>query len=127
MDGGSCIRQKADILQINQCKRRVDELSESFDYLSTAIELAGNNVRLKILFLLNKEGQLCVCDLSDILNLSVSAVSQHLKKLSNNGVVFKKREAQTIYYSLSSTYYEVLSPLFQILDKNVKLQSYEVK
>ncbi|MEO0075418.1 MAG: transcriptional regulator, partial [candidate division WOR-3 bacterium] len=49
MDNISCIRQQADIKQINRCKDRVSELNGSFDYLSNGLELAGNNVRLKIL------------------------------------------------------------------------------
>jgi len=65
----SCIRQQADIKQINRCKDRVSELNSSFDYLSNGLELAGNNVRLKILFMLYEEKRLCVCDLSDILEV----------------------------------------------------------
>ncbi|GAB4349091.1 MAG: hypothetical protein Fur0028_09320 [Bacteroidales bacterium] len=57
MDNNSCIRQQADIKQVNRCKDRVSELSGSFDYLSNGLELAGNNVRLKILFLLYEEKQ----------------------------------------------------------------------
>ena len=45
MDNISCIRQQADIKQINRCKDRVSELNGSFDYLSNGLELAGNNVR----------------------------------------------------------------------------------
>ena len=52
MGNNSCIRQQADIEQINRCKDRVLELNDSFDYLSNGLELAGNTVRLKILFLL---------------------------------------------------------------------------
>jgi hypothetical protein len=44
-----------DIKQINRCKDRVSELNGSFDYLSNGLELAGNNVRLKILFLFMKK------------------------------------------------------------------------
>ena len=55
MDNTSCIRQQADIKQINRCKERVSELHGSFDYLSNGLELTGNNVRLKILFLLFEE------------------------------------------------------------------------
>ena len=127
MEVNSCIRQKADVLQIIRCKERVSELNDSFDFLSSGIELAGNNVRLRILFLLFEEDELCVCDLSDILGLSVSAVSQHLRKLSDRGVVIKKRNAQTIYYSLSDTYSEVLKPLLLIIVNNNKPQEYEVK
>ncbi|MDT8347868.1 MAG: ArsR family transcriptional regulator, partial [Flavobacteriaceae bacterium] len=72
MKQNTCIRQQADVQQINRCKDRVSELNGSFDYLSTGLELAVNNVRLKILYLLYEESQLCVCDLSDILGMNVS-------------------------------------------------------
>ena len=87
MDNNSCIRQQADIKQINRCKDRVSELNGSFDYLSNGLELAGNNVRLKILFLLYEEKRLCVCDISDILGMTISAVSQHLRKLKDRKLI----------------------------------------
>jgi len=43
---------------------------------------------------------MCVCDLSDVLDISIPAVSQQLKKLSEGGLVRKKRVAQTIFYFL---------------------------
>ena len=49
MENNSCIRQQADIKQINRCKDTVLELNESFDYLANGLSLVGNNVRLKIL------------------------------------------------------------------------------
>ena len=52
MENNSCIRQRADIEQINRCKDTVSELNESFDYLANGLSLVGNSVRLKILYLL---------------------------------------------------------------------------
>lgn len=118
MDNISCIRQQADIEQINRCKNRVSELYSVFDYLSNGLELAGNNVKLKILFLLHKEKKLCVCDLSDILEMTVSAISQHLRKLKDRKLIEMERQAQTIFYSLTKEYEKMLNPLFRILDKN---------
>ena len=43
----------------------------------------------------------CVCDLSDILGVTQSAVSQHLAKFRAYGVVSARRDNQTIFYSLA--------------------------
>ncbi|MBI3134739.1 MAG: helix-turn-helix transcriptional regulator [Bacteroidetes bacterium] len=118
MDNNSCIRQQADIKQINRCKDRVSELNDAFGYLSNSLELAGNNVRLKILFLLYEEKRLCVCDISDILGMTISAVSQHLRKLKDRKLILTDREAQTIFYSITKEYEKLLKPFFKILDKN---------
>lgn len=118
MENNSCIRQQADIIQINRCKERVLELNGSFDYLSNGLELAGNKVRLKILFLLDEESQLCVCDLSDILGMTVSSVSQHLRKLKDRNLIETERRAQTIFYSLTNEYKSLLKPFFKVLEEN---------
>lgn len=118
MENNSCIRQKADIKQINRCKDTVSELNESFDYLANGLSLVGNSVRLKILYLLFEEKRLCVCDLSDILGMNISAISQHLRKMKDRNLLETDREAQTIFYSLTAEYSILLNPFFKILDKN---------
>lgn len=118
MENLSCIRQQADIQQINRCKGRVSALNGTFGYLSQGLELAGNNVRLKILYLIYEEKRLCVCDLSDILGMTISAVSQHLRKLKDRKLLTMERQAQTIFYSLTKEYQKMLQPLFKILDEN---------
>ena len=75
--------------------------------------MVGNEVRLKILYLLEEEnGGLCVCDISDILEMTVPAVSQHLKKLKVAGIIEPKREGQTIFYSLNERNIDIIRPLF---------------
>lgn len=123
MENNSCIRQQADIEQINRCKDTVSELNESFDYLANGLSLVGNSVRLKILYLLFVEKRLCVCDLSDILGMNISAISQHLRKMKDRNLLETEREAQTIYYSLTPEYSTLLNPFFEILDKDKILQT----
>ncbi len=118
MENNSCIRIEADIEQISNCKQTVSELENSFDLLSNALSLAGNNVRLKILFLLSQEQELCVCDLSDILSMKISAISQHLRKLKDKNLIRPKRKAQTIFYSLSKEYEKLFSPFFELIENN---------
>ncbi|MDP2060731.1 MAG: metalloregulator ArsR/SmtB family transcription factor, partial [Flavobacteriaceae bacterium] len=95
-----CIRLFADQVQIGNCKEKLYSNAKTFSRLSNLLALAGNEVRLKILFLLEEEDELCPCDLADILGMSVPAVSQHLRKLKDGEVVTTRRDGQTIYYSL---------------------------
>lgn len=123
MDNNSCKRQQADIDQINRCKDRISDLNSSFDYVANRLELAGNPVRMRILFLLQEESRLCVCDISDILGMTISAVSQHLRKLKDRNLIDTEREAQTIFYSLTKEYENMLKPIFMILRDNQTLET----
>ncbi|MCX2679872.1 metalloregulator ArsR/SmtB family transcription factor [Galbibacter sp. EGI 63066] len=123
MDKISCIRQQADIKQINRCKDSISKINGTFDQLSGGLQLAGNTVRLKILFLLYEEQQLCVCDLSDVLGMTISAVSQHLRKLKDRKLIEAERQAQTIFYSLTKEYKEMFKPFFSILEENKTLET----
>ena len=58
-------------------------------------------VRLRILFLLLKRGELCVCDLVDTLEISQSVVSRHLAYLRNNGILNSRRDGAWVYYTLA--------------------------
>ncbi|WP_303317616.1 metalloregulator ArsR/SmtB family transcription factor [Flavivirga abyssicola] len=122
MKNNICIRLKADAKQIINCREVVQELDNSFDELSSILSLTGNSVRLKLLYLLNKEGRLCVCDLSDILEMNVSAISQHLRKLKDRNLIYSKKEAQTIFYSVSKDKLTLLIPFFKILDNSKVLE-----
>ena len=122
MEKITCIRIEADIEQIANCKQTINGLDSSFDLLSKALSLAGNEVRLKILFLLFQEKKLCVCDLSDILSMNISAISQHLRKLKDRNIIKPERKAQTIFYSLSTKYEKLFSPFFKLIEGNKILE-----
>lgn len=109
----SCIRQFADKVQIENCRSTLQANNKSFGDLSGLLALAGNEVRLKILFLLDEEGELCPCDISDILGMSIPAVSQHLRKLKDKNVINGRREGQTIFYALEKDKLAILKPFFK--------------
>jgi ArsR family transcriptional regulator, lead/cadmium/zinc/bismuth-responsive transcriptional repressor len=119
-----CIRIFADQAQINECKSKLKANSTSFSQLGKVLELAGNEVRLKILYLLEEENELCPCDLSDILGMSIPAVSQHLRKLKDGNVIESRRDGQTIYYSLKEEHLKILKPFFKYINQqNLKTQT----
>ncbi|MCA9747693.1 MAG: metalloregulator ArsR/SmtB family transcription factor [Candidatus Kapaibacterium sp.] len=117
----SCIRAYADKVQIDNCREIIQANEKSFGILSSLLALAGNGVRLKILFLLEEENELCPCDLSDILGMSIPAISQHLRKLKDGNVVEGRREGQTIFYSLKEEQLSILQSLFRhIINNSIK-------
>ena len=77
------------------------------------LSLAGNDVRMKMLYLLEEENELCVCDLADILEMTIPAVSQHLRKLKDGNILQTRRSGQTIFYSLKEEHLEIIKPLFE--------------
>ena len=112
-----CIRILADVEQITQCRTNIKQKERSFQQLANVLDLAGNEVRLKILYLLEEENELCPCDLSDILNMSMPAVSQHLRKLKDGNVIHSRKEGQTIFYSVKEDHIKVLRPFFKYLNQ----------
>ena len=66
------------------------------------LKALSNENRLILLCAL-AEGELSVGQLSQRVDLSQSALSQHLAVLRREGLVSTRRESQTIYYSLAST------------------------
>jgi ArsR family transcriptional regulator len=59
----------------------------------------SDETRLRILYLLLK-GELCICDLMEVLELPQSKVSRHMAYLKNAGFVDDRREAVWVYYTL---------------------------
>jgi len=112
----------ADINQIKECRETIKTVDESLMLLANAFSLVGNDVRIKILYLLQKEGQLCPCDLSDILRMNISPVSQHLRKLKDAKIITSKKTGQTIFYSVSVEYSEILKPVFKLITNNKVLE-----
>lgn len=113
----TCIRLQADIVQIKSCREKLKTNSKSFLQLGQVLALTGNEVRLKILYLLEEETELCPCDLSDILGMSIPAVSQHLRKLKDGHIIEARKEGQTIFYSVRTEHLRILRPFFKIINQ----------
>ena len=117
----TCIRVLADPVQIKECKESLNQIDDQLDQSTQIFNLSGNPMRLKILFLLHKEGEMCPCDLSDILDISVGGVSQHLRKLKDGKLVKDKKVGQTVFYSLVVTNIQIIKPVLDgLLQQNHK-------
>ena len=99
INGKLCIGPNFSKAEFALIKRNLDE-QKGLKTLADSLGVAGNLQRLKILYVLHAHKQMCVCDLAEVLELTDSAVSQHLRKLKDKNIVKSRREGQTIFYSL---------------------------
>jgi len=101
VEGKLCIGPTFSKAEFALIKRNLAE-QKGLATLADLLGIAGNIQRLKILYLLHAHKEMCVCDLAQVLELTDSAASQHLRKLKDKNIVKTRRKGQTIYYSLVS-------------------------
>lgn len=77
------------------------QFTPDLDEQAAILSVLGQSTRLRLFYLLARLGEVCVCDLGEILGVSQSAVSQHLAKFKAHGLVKVRRENQTLFYGLS--------------------------
>lgn len=67
---------------------------------TSLLKAMANECRLLILCHLAESGELSVGELTDRVGLSQSALSQHLAKLREEGLVATRKEAQSVFYRI---------------------------
>lgn len=60
----------------------------------------ADETRLRSLLLIAREGELCVCELTEALQESQPKISRHLAQLRNCGLLRDRRQGQWIFYHL---------------------------
>ena len=113
----NCIRGCANVNLINRGIEGIRNFNSQIKCTAKILNLAGNETRLKILYLIKTEKKVCVCDMSDILGISVSAISQQLRKLKDGRLLKSEKEGQTIFYRFHPELEEILEHVFAIFDK----------
>jgi ArsR family transcriptional regulator len=61
----------------------------------------GDPVRLRLFHILSLQDELCVCQLTETMQLPQSTVSRHLAILRHTGLVATRREGKWIHYRLA--------------------------
>ena len=74
--------------------------AEELDSMGAFFKVLGDRTRLRILHAL-LASELCVCDLSETLGMSISAVSHQLAVLKRARLVKHRRDGKVIYYAIN--------------------------
>ena len=65
-------------------------------------QMLADTTRLRISMLLQRYGELCVCELTHALELSQPKISRHLGQMRESGLVQTRREGRWMYYCLEA-------------------------
>lgn len=77
------------------------------DPIAASFHALSDPLRLQVIELLRQE-ELCVCDLCEVLQVSQSKLSFHLKTLREAQLVRSRQEGRWMYYSLNLPQFAVL-------------------
>ena len=74
--------------------------------------------RLKIIALINREKELCVCEISDTLHIAQPLVSRHLKQLKKSKILRSHQQGKWIIYSINPNPSDILKAYLNELGKH---------
>ena len=74
-------------------------MNSPLDAAVAAARALGHPARLRIVAML-ATGELCVCQITEVLQLAPSTVSAHLKELRQAGLVLERKDGRWVYFSL---------------------------
>jgi len=110
----ACTRENVDEVLIDNAKEDIKTKQQTLETQAQIFSLLGSEVRLKIVYLILKHEKLCVCDLSDILEMKQSPISQHLRKLKDAGILENQREGLLINYFVPNLMKSKIKSLIEI-------------
>jgi DNA-binding transcriptional ArsR family regulator len=82
--------------------KKTMQFTPDLDERAALLDVVSQATRLRLFYLLSQIGEVCVCDLGEMLGVTQSAVSQHLAKFKAYGLVVARRENQTLFYRLAN-------------------------
>ena len=85
-----------DVVQLVQTEMRKTDVHNE---VAKFFQVIGDYSRYRMLAALAVH-ELCVCDLSVLLNNTKSAISHQLKVLKEHGIIKSRKEGKNVYYSL---------------------------
>ena len=78
--------------------------NSTYDYpsISNILKTLGDERRLRIMHALTQEMELCVCDLSIIIDATIANTSHHLRKLHGENMVDYRKDGKLVFYSITN-------------------------
>lgn len=88
-------------IQQENAQKMIKQMTEMIDKQSHCCSIMSDPTRIKVLIAIEQHKQLCVSEIAEILQITVSAVSHQLSKLEKFGSVMKMKKGQEVFYSLN--------------------------
>lgn len=79
---------------------RVTPLIHQAEGVETIFKALSDATRMKIIYALTQEDELCVCDVAAIIGTSTATASHHLRLLRTMGIAKNRKQGKLVYYSV---------------------------
>ena len=106
MNKDSCEIYCYDEEKVNRIQGEIEK--EDISSVAQLFKAIAEENRAKITFALLKGEELCVCDIANIIGVTVANASHHLRTLHKQGVVKFRKEGKLSFYSLDDEHVEQL-------------------
>ena len=106
----ACTSRAVDPDRVAAVRSRLVEPGEAAR-LAEVFKLLGDPTRTRLLSALLEAGELCVCDLAEVIGVPESSVSHALRLLRTAGIVRNRRDGRMVYYSLADAHVRLLLDL----------------
>lgn len=94
--------------------------------LARLFKTLSDETRLQILFLM-KDGEICVCDIAETLNMTQPNISFHLGILKDAGIIMDRKNGRWVHYSLNDSDMFTRFLLFGAFEKMDKKKIQKIK
>ena len=86
-----------------------------FNEVTKLSKAMSDDNRVRIVTLIQREKYLCVCEISDTLNLSQPLVSKHLKQLKTAHILSSKKDRKWVIYNITTNPSELMKTYLLVL------------
>lgn len=102
---------------------RIQGNLQTVDISSVAqmLKAIADENRAKITYALCQDDELCVCDIANIIGVTVANASHHLRTLHKQGIVKFRKEGKLAFYSLDDEHIRQIMMSALALKKEVKI------
>lgn len=94
---------------------------DTFNKIAEFFKIMGDTTRTKILFALDA-GEMCVCDIANVLNMSKSSISHQLGTLRRMDIVKCRRQGKEVYYTLND---EHIKQVFEVALEHIEHKNHQ--
>ena len=102
---------------------RIQDNLQTVDISSVAqiLKAIADKNRVKITYALCQDDELCVCDIANIIGVTVANASHHLRTLHKQGIVKFRKEGKLAFYSLDDEHIRQIMMIALAFKKEVKI------
>ncbi|MFJ6414340.1 ArsR/SmtB family transcription factor [Terribacillus saccharophilus] len=102
---------------------RIQEDLQSVNILGVAqmLKAIADENRAKITYILCQDDELCVCDIANVLGITVANASHHLRTLHKQGIVKYRKEGKLAFYSLDDDHIKQIMEIALAHQNEVKV------